>query len=100
MDFKIINNKGIFEIHGDFTNIQTNQVADYFSNLLDKYYEIIICLKQVDKIDNTAIKVIRSIAAKARRRSKILFVLGKENENITKQLKKANLNIYKNDYAN
>ncbi|NMH88734.1 hypothetical protein [Flavivirga algicola] len=99
MNFEIINNKGVFEIHGDFTKAHTNQVANYFNNLLDKYYEIVICLKQVKCIDDKALNVMRFIVAKAKRRSKILFVLGKDNKRINKQFKTANLNnIFKNDY--
>lgn len=99
MNFEIINNKGVFEIHGDFTKNHTNLVADYFNTLLDRYYEIVICLKQVKHIDNKAMDVMRFISAKAKRRSKVLFVLGKENKNIKRQLKNANLNnIFRNDY--
>lgn len=99
MNFEIINNKGIFEIHGDFINEHTNQVATYFNNLLDTYYEIVICLKNVKQVDETAINVMKFISGKASRRSKTLFVLGKENESISTQFKKANLNtIFRNDY--
>ena len=99
MNFEIINNRGVFEIHGHFTNAYTNQVADFFNNLLDRYYEITICLKQVKRIDTKAINVMQFIAAKAKRRSKVLFVLGKENKRIKKQFEAANLtNIFRNDY--
>ncbi len=99
MNFQIINNKGVFEIHGDFTNMHTNQVANYFNNLLDRYYEIVICLKQVKRIDSKALNVMQFISAKAKRRSKILFVLGQENKCISKQFEMANLNnIFRNDY--
>ena len=99
MNFEIINNKGVFEIHGHFTNAYTNQVADFFNNLLDKYYEITICLKQVRRIDSKALNVMQFIDAKAKRRSKILFVLGKENKRIKKHFEAANLiNIFRNDY--
>ncbi len=99
MDFEIINNKGVFEIHGNFTDEHTNQVADYFNTLLDTYYEIVICLKRVKQIDNTALNVMKFISDKAKRRNKILFVLGKNNKRIKKHFKKANLkDIFCNDY--
>ncbi|GAA3612098.1 hypothetical protein Q4Q39_04605 [Flavivirga amylovorans] len=100
MNFKIINNKGVFEIHGHFTNANTNQVADFFNNLLDRYYEIVICLKQVKCIDSKAINVMQFITTKAKRRSKVLFVLGKDNIRIKKQFEEVNLmNIFRNDYS-
>lgn len=99
MNFEIINNKGVFEIHGNFTNANTNKVEDYFNTLLDTYYEVVISLKQVTQIDSNALNVMRFIADKAKKRSKVLFVLGKGNERIRKQFSKANLNtIFKNDY--
>lgn len=99
MNFEIINNKGVFEIHGHFTNAYTHQVADFFNNLLDKYYEITICLKQVKRIDNKALNVMQFITAKAKRRSKVLFVLGKDNKRIKSHFESANLiNIFKDDY--
>jgi len=99
MNFEIKNNQGVFEIHGDFINDHANQVETYFNNLLDTYYEVVICLKKVKQVDTKAIKVMQFIATKAKRRSKVLFVLGKENRRIKKQFKKANLNtIFKNDY--
>ena len=99
MDFKIINNKGVYEVCGDFTNTNTDVVADYFNNLLDTYYEIVICLNKVSDIDTTALNVMQCIANKAKKRSKILFVLGKENKSIKGIFNKANLiNIFRNDY--
>ncbi|MFI1743395.1 hypothetical protein [Thalassobellus sediminis] len=99
MNFEIINNKGVYEIHGDFTNDHTNKVETYFNNLLDTYYEVVISLKKVKQIDNKALEVMRFISEKAKRRSKVLFVLGKGNKRIRNQFKKANLNtIFKNDY--
>ncbi len=99
MNFEIINNRGIFEIHGDFTNVHANQVANYFNNLLDRYYEIVICLKQVKHIDCAALNVMQFIAAKAKRRSKVLFVLGKDNSCVNKEFRKHDLtNIFRNDY--
>ena len=100
MSFEIINNKGVFEIHGHFTNAYTNQVADLFNNLLDRYYEITICLKHVKRMDSKALNVMQFITAKAKRRRKVLFVLGKDNKRIKKQFEKANLNdIFCNDYT-
>ncbi|AUP77641.1 hypothetical protein [Flavivirga eckloniae] len=99
MNLKIINNKGVFEIHGDFVNEYTNVVATFFNKLLDTYYEIIICLKNVKKIDERAINVMKFISDKAKRRSKTLFVLGEENKSINKQFEQANLNsIFIVDY--
>lgn len=99
MNFEIINNKGVYEIHGDFINDHTNKVETYFNNLLDTYYEVVISLKKVNKIDNKALEVMRFISEKAKRRSKVLFVLGKGNKRIKTEFKKANLNtIFKNDY--
>ena len=99
MNFEIVNNRGVFEIHGDFTNAHTNQVANYFNNLLDTYYEIVICLKQVKRMDESALNVLQFIATKAKRRSKVLFILGKNNKSINKQFKAANLNnLFRNDY--
>ena len=100
MNFEIINNKGVFEIHGHFTNTYANQAANFFNNLLDRYYEITICLKQVKRMDSKALNVMQFLAAKAKRRSKVLFVLGKNNKRIKKQFEKANLNdIFCNDYS-
>ncbi|MDO5969067.1 STAS domain-containing protein [Flavivirga aquimarina] len=101
MNFEIINNKGVFEIHGDFTHAHSNQVANYFNKLLDRYYEIVICLKQVTCMDETAMNVMHFISAKAKRRSKVLFVLGEDNKSINRQLNSSNLNtIFNNDYNN
>lgn len=99
MDLEIINNKGTYEIHGSFTNSHANTIATYFNTLLDTYYEIVICLKKVKQIDESALNVMRFIAAKAKRRSKVLFVLGKENDCVRQQFKKNHLNsLFKNDY--
>ncbi len=99
MDFQIINNKGTFEIHGNLTQENTNTAKDYFNTLLDTYYEIVICLKSVNKIDQSALNVLEFISNKAKKRSKTLFVLGKENQSIKKIIAKAGLNsIFKNDY--
>ncbi len=99
MNFEIINNKGVFEIHGHFTNAYAHYAADFFNNLLDKYYEITICLKQVRRIDKKALNVMQFISAKAKRRSKELFVLGKENKRVKSQFEGANLmNLFRDDY--
>jgi len=71
MELNIINNKGVFEIHGHFVKENTKQVADYFNTLLDQYYEIVICLKQVKEMDARALSVMRFISKKAKKRSKI-----------------------------
>lgn len=99
MNFEIINNRGTFEIHGDFIDHHTSTVANYFNTLLDTYYEVVICLKQVQRIDQNALNVMQFIAAKAKRRSKVLFVLGTDNVYVRQQFNKANLNtIFRNDY--
>ncbi|AXT20359.1 hypothetical protein D7030_04360 [Flavobacteriaceae bacterium AU392] len=101
MELNIINNKGVFEIHGHFVKENTYKVATYFSELLDTYYEIVICLKSVNKMDKTALNVMQFITNKAKRRSKALFVLGKNNTRIKNQFDKNNLNnIFRNDYCN
>ncbi|WP_203258748.1 hypothetical protein [Hyunsoonleella ulvae] len=99
MDFQIINNKGVYELHGHFIEEHTFNVASYFNTLLDKYYEIVICLNGVKQIDKTAINVMRFIQNKAKQRSKTVFVLGKDNKKIKDKFKQANLtNIFRNDY--
>ena len=101
MNLQILNNQGIFEIHGDFIEAHTSIVKAYFNDLLDTYYEIVICLKQVEKIDKYGLNVMQFIVNKASKRSKIIFVLGGENKNIIKKFQKANMsNIFKNDYTN
>lgn len=100
MNFQIINNKGVYEIHGNFTSTNIDEVANYFNNLLDMYYEIVICLKKVKCIDQPALGVLKHLVKKAKKRSKILFVLGKENHKIRNLFNKANLtSIFKNDYS-
>ena len=100
MNLQILNNQGTFEIHGDFIEAHANIVKAHFNDLLDTYYEIVICLKQVEKIDNSGLSVMQFIVNKAAKRSKIIFVLGGKNKNIIKKFKKANLsNIFKNDYT-
>jgi len=99
MDFQIINNKGTFEIHGNLTVENTDYARAYFNTLLDTYYEIAICLKKVNKMDNSAISVLEFISNKAKKRSKTLFVLGRENKSIKKIITRAGLNsIFRNDY--
>lgn len=99
MDLQIINNKGTFEIHGNLTHENTNYAKDYFNMLLDTYYEVVICLKKVNKIDKPALSVLKFISEKAKKRSKTLFVLGEENKSIKKIIANAGLNsIFKNDY--
>jgi len=99
MDFQIINNKGIFEIHGNLTLENTNYAKDYFNTLLDTYYEIVICLHKVKKIDKSALNVLKFISNKAKKRSKTLFVLGEENKAIKSKMTKSGLNfIFKNEY--
>ena len=100
MNLEIINNKGVFEIHGYFTKENSTRVAEYFSDLLDTYYEVVICLKKVKSIDLAALHVLQSITKKAEKRSKVLFVLGKENKRIKKAFINSDLvGIFKNEYA-
>ena len=99
MNFQIINNKGTFEIHGNLTLENTSYTKDYFNTLLDRYYEIVICLNKVTKLDASALQVLQFISEKAKQRSKTLFVLGKHNEKIKNTIHNANLNsIFRNDY--
>ncbi|OUR94597.1 hypothetical protein A9Q87_02885 [Flavobacteriales bacterium 34_180_T64] len=100
MELQIVNNKGVFEIHGHFVMENSNQVKDYFNTLLDTYYEIVICLKKVKKIDDAALNVMKFISDKATKRCKVLFVLGKENKKIKRKFRRANLNtIFRNEYT-
>lgn len=91
MNVQIINNQGTFEIHGDFIEAQAYIVKAYFNGLLDTYYDIAICLKQVEKIDDSGLSVMQFIVDKAAKRSKLIFVLGGENKNIIKKFQKAKL---------
>ncbi len=95
-----INNKmGTYEIEGDFTVKNSSIVREKFNYLLDHYEEVIMCLSKVTKIDNSALCVLLEIYSKAKRRSKILFVLGKKNQNIKTMFVESQMNyIFKNDY--
>lgn len=100
MNINIINNKGVFEIHGSFTKENTPLIKDYFDNLLDTYYEIVICLKGVQEVDVFGLNVMKFITQKGVKRSKIVFVLGKKNKRIIRAFQHENLiNIFKNDYT-
>ncbi len=100
MNLNIINNKGVYELHGQFVEATTYEVANYFNTLLDTYYEIVICLKGVTTIDKKALNVMQFITSKAKRRSKELFVLGKTNTKINEQFKTAELEyLFKDDYT-
>jgi anti-anti-sigma regulatory factor len=99
MSLEIINNKGVFEVCGEFTLENKGKVKEYFNNLLDSYYEVVMCLNKIKKIDESAVDVLKFIHNKAAKRSKILFVLGKENRVIKKSFKAFNISyIFKNDY--
>jgi len=99
LNFQIINNQGTFEIHGNLTSKNASYTKEYFNTLLDRYYEVVICLNKVTKLDNSALQVLRFISKKAKQRSKILFVLGKNNRKIKSAIQRANLNsIFRNDY--
>ena len=100
MNLQILNNQGVYEIHGEFIGAHANIVRAYFNDLLDTYYEIVICLKRVKKIDHSGLGVMQFIVNKGAKRSKTIFVLGEKNVSIVKAFKKANLvNIFKNDYS-
>ncbi|TSE10236.1 MULTISPECIES: STAS domain-containing protein [Aquimarina] len=99
MKLQIINASGKFEIIGNFTLENTETVKDHFNYLLDHYEEVVMSLRKVKKIDQKAIKVLKDIYAKANRRSKILFVLGKENKIIINAFQKNKVShIFREDY--
>lgn len=101
MKLQILNNKGVFEIHGHFVKEHAEVVRSYFNDLLDTYYEIVICLKKVQQIDNFGIGVLEFIVKKSTKRCKTIFILGEKNKRIRKKIRKANLcKIFKNDYSN
>jgi anti-anti-sigma regulatory factor len=99
MKLQIINSSGTFEVIGNLTLNNSELVKDHFNYLLDHYEEVVMSLKKVKKIDKKAIKVLKEIYAKANRRSKILFVLGKENNVIANAFKKNKADyIFREDY--
>ncbi len=99
MALQIQNIKGTFEIEGDFTSNNAEKVKDHFNHLLDHYSEVVMCLKKVNRIDKNALDILNEIYKKASRRSKILFVLGKENRLVANSLKNYQLtHIFRNDY--
>lgn len=99
MKLQIINTSGTFEVIGNFTLDNTELVKDHFNYLLDHYEEVVISLKKVKKMDQKGIKVLKEIYAKANRRSKILFVLGRDNNKIADLFKKNKANyIFREDY--
>jgi len=58
-----------------------------------------MCLAKVKKIDKNALEVLQNIYEKAQKRSKILFVLGKDNKEIFKALQSNQLTyIFRDDY--
>ncbi|WP_103866692.1 hypothetical protein [Aquimarina sp. I32.4] len=99
MKLQIINTSGTYEVIGNFTLDNTELVKEHFNYLLDHYEEVVMSLKKVKEIDKKAIKVLKDISEKANRRSKILFVLGKENSVIAKAFIKNKANyIFREDY--
>jgi anti-anti-sigma regulatory factor len=99
MSLEIINNKGVFEVCGEFTYENNRKVKEYFNDLLDNYYEVVMCLNKINKIDESAIDVLKFIYRKATKRNKVLFVLGRENKIIKKTFKVFNISyIFRNDY--
>ncbi|MBW1297940.1 STAS domain-containing protein [Aquimarina litoralis] len=99
MELEINNVRGRIEVAGNFTSENVHKVKDHFNYLLDHYDEVVMCLRKVKKIDRKALKVLLLIYAKAKKRKKVLFVLGKKNEKVFKALKTNKLNhIFRNDY--
>lgn len=99
MKLLIKNTLGTFEIIGNFTATYTKEVKDHFNYLLDHYEEVIMCLHKVNAIDKNALQVLQEIYQKASRRSKVLFILGKENKTVATALKNNQLShIFRNDY--
>ena len=99
MPLEIINNKGVFEVCGEFTSENKGKVKEYFNELLDNYYEVVMCLNKIKKIDESAIDVLKFIHKKAAKRSKVLFVLGRNNSIVKNMFKVFNISyIFKNDY--
>ena len=99
MSLEIINNKGIFEVSGEFTSENKGKVKEYFNKLLDNYYEVVMCLNKTKIMDESAVDVLKFIHKKAAKRSKVLFVLGKDNRIIKKTFKAFKISyIFKNDY--
>ncbi len=99
MELEITNKQGTFEIIGNFTGKNTQKVKEQFNYLLDHYEEVILSLKKVTNIDKKATRVLQEIYDKATRRSKILFVLGKDNEQVSSMLQQTQTtHIFRNDY--
>ncbi len=99
MELQIHNKLGTFEVIGNFTSIHTQKVKDHFNYLLDHYEEVVISLNKVKQIDKKALSVLNDIYLKANKRSKVLFVIGKENKTIASAFEKNRLtHIFRNDY--
>ncbi len=99
MNLQIIHTAGRFEVVGNFTLNNTELVKQQFNYLLDNYEEVVMSLRKVEKIDQNGIQVLKDIYAKANKRSKILFVFGKENNVIKKAFKKNKVNyIFRENY--
>jgi len=99
MELKINNKQGTYEVIGNFTGKNTLKVKEQFNYLLDHYEEVIMSLRKVTFIDKNAAQVLQEIYDKAIRRSKILFVLGKDNQQVANMLRKTQTShIFRNDY--
>ncbi len=99
MKLYIENKSGTFEVIGNFTSNHTQQVQDQFNYLLDHYEEVVMCLNKVNRIDANALQILDKVYQKACKRSKTLFVLGKENPIVAHALKAHQLtHIFRNDY--
>ena len=99
MNLQIVQNARKFEVIGDFTLNNTIHVKEHFNYLLDHYDEVVMSLKKVQKIDHKGIQVLKDIYSKANRRSKVLFVFGRDNNIIRKAFEKNKVNyIFKENY--
>jgi len=99
MQLHIENRQGTIAVIGNFTANYSQQVKNHFNYLLDHYEEVIMCVHNVRIIDKNAVQVLQEIYEKATRRSKVLFILGKENTTVAKALENDQLSyIFRNDY--
>ena len=99
MKLQIQNKQGTIEVIGNFTTLNTEKVKDHFNYLLDHYEEVVMCLKKVKKIDHSALNVLKAIHKKACKRSKVLFVLGQNNETVFDAFSNHQLtHIFRDDY--
>ena len=99
MALEIIYRFGTFELQGNFTKENAPVVKEKFNHALDQYAEVIMCLKKVNQIDTSGIEVLKAIYKKADKRSKVLFVLGKDNQCINPVFERTQTtHLFRNDY--